>query len=294
MPARSASWDSSGEAGAFSTSRTVSGSTTSIGWIGLISPRPHAALQREVAGERVLHRLGVELLAVVEGDARAQRDDQVGGVLVAPARGKLRDDVEPGVDVEQLVAHRGIDDAADQRGPERGVEDVGVLAQGDAQRAVLGVRARDQSRGQPGVRTGNGACGAPINSFRPWCGAGRAEMPGASSPCGLIARRIAHAMSRFAFPDRGDYPGRSKPPGSVCLMPLSRLLAALAEGSRRRAVLVLVVAGAARRPVAAGSPSPASASPPIPTAVRRLAALAPARDRASPATSRSSTTCWWR
>ena len=72
----------------------------------------------------------------MEGDAGAQCDDKVGGVLVAVAGGELGDDVEFGVEVKEFVAHGGVDDAADIGGAEGGVQKVGVFAQADTQ--VLG------------------------------------------------------------------------------------------------------------------------------------------------------------
>src|SRR5262249_45432962 len=67
-----------------------------------------------VAFERVFRRIRVEPLAVVEFDVRPQLDRHrlpVGGGLVAER--KLGNGVELLVDVEQLVAERGKDDAAD-------------------------------------------------------------------------------------------------------------------------------------------------------------------------------------
>jgi hypothetical protein len=92
-----------------------------------------------VALEVVLDRGGVQLLAVVEGDAAAQLEDQrlvVGRPLV---RGReLRHDVQLLVQVEQLVAQPREHDAADESARHGRVEDVRVLGQADAQGLRLG------------------------------------------------------------------------------------------------------------------------------------------------------------
>ncbi|MGY4496699.1 hypothetical protein ACVWYH_000626 [Bradyrhizobium sp. GM24.11] len=73
-----------------------------------------------------------EALAVVEGLAR-QRE--------------LGHDVELLVDVEQLVAERGKHDAADIGARHRGIEDIGVLGETDAQRGLrVGGSKRQQER----------------------------------------------------------------------------------------------------------------------------------------------------
>jgi hypothetical protein len=85
-----------------------------------------------------LDRLGIELLAVVEGDAGAQLHRQrlvVGRPL--PARRELRHHVELLVDVDQLVAQAGEHDAADEGARQRRVEHIGVLGEADAQRLCV-------------------------------------------------------------------------------------------------------------------------------------------------------------
>ena len=102
IPARSASAASSGENGADRLRRTVIGSTTSTAVTGASSPRRLRARHRLVPLDVVLDRGGVELLAVVEGDAGAELDRQrlaVGRPFVA--RRELRHDVELLVDVER-------------------------------------------------------------------------------------------------------------------------------------------------------------------------------------------------
>ena len=90
-----------------------------------------------MAVDRVLRRLGVELLAVMEFDLGAQLD---GEHLVVPRPfircGELRHDLEVGGDVEQLVAERGVDDAPDISSRQGGIEDVGILGETDPQRRL--------------------------------------------------------------------------------------------------------------------------------------------------------------
>ena len=89
MPARSARVATIGENGAFRRSRTVRGSTTSIGGDRLQLAAPGGALHGEVAVERVPHRLGVHGRAVVELHARAQLDGH-GLAAVGEARAGRR------------------------------------------------------------------------------------------------------------------------------------------------------------------------------------------------------------
>ena len=64
-------------------------------------------------------------------------DEQVRLVFPLVAGGQHRDDVQLGVDVEQLVAQAGEHDAADIGRAERGIEQIGVLPQTDVQNALL-------------------------------------------------------------------------------------------------------------------------------------------------------------
>src|SRR6185312_212389 len=80
------------------------------------------------------------------------RDDEVGGVLVAVAGGELGDDVELGVDVEQLVAHGGVDMGREAAGAERRIEDVRFLVENDPdglRRSLDGERCEEGGE-QPG------------------------------------------------------------------------------------------------------------------------------------------------
>ena len=100
------------------------------------------ALHGQVALEGELRRLGVERLAVVELDVRAQLDRHrlavVGGLV---GQRELRHDVELLVDVEELVAKRREDDAADIGAGERRVEHVGILGKSDAERRLRARRS---------------------------------------------------------------------------------------------------------------------------------------------------------
>ena len=62
---------------------------------------------------------------------------------------ELRHDVQLLVDVEQLVAERGEDDAADIGARQRRIEHVGILGQADAQRRSAAIARRDRSRRAP-------------------------------------------------------------------------------------------------------------------------------------------------
>ena len=113
---------------------------------------PVGAGQGLVALDVELDRGGVELLAVLEGHAGTQLEGHrllVRAPLVAG--GELRDDVELLVDVEQLVAQRREDDAADEGARQRGVERIGILGEADAQRLGLrGQRRASEQEGQQG------------------------------------------------------------------------------------------------------------------------------------------------
>ena len=149
MPARSVSCAISGENGALSSSRIVSGSATSTLSICdssalRLEPHRHVAVERELRGFRV------ERLAVVEFHVRPQLDRDglsVRGRLVRER--ELRHDVEIVVDVEQLVAQRREHDAPDIRARLGRVENVGILGKADAQMALRqGGRCRDGGREQ--------------------------------------------------------------------------------------------------------------------------------------------------
>ena len=150
MPARSVSWAISGENGAFSTSLMVRGSTTST-WSTRGELRlAERALHRQMALEREFGGFRVERLAVLELHAGPQLDGDVlavGGGLVRQR--ELRHDVELLVDVEQLVAEGGEHDAADIGARQRGIENVGVLGEADAQRGLGAARLRRAKAAAP-------------------------------------------------------------------------------------------------------------------------------------------------
>jgi hypothetical protein len=103
----------------------------SVSWaLGLAERAGHGEMpfQREFGGFRV------ELFAVVEFYSRAQLDRHclaVGRRFVAER--ELRHDVELLVDVEQLVADRGKDDAAHVGARERRIEHIRIFRESDAQ-----------------------------------------------------------------------------------------------------------------------------------------------------------------
>jgi hypothetical protein len=97
-----------------------------------------AAGEGQIVLHSVFHGRGVDGLAILEGDVGTEVDDQGLGIRPFVLERELRDDLQVFVDVEQLVAETGEDDAPDIGAGERGVEDVGVLAQGDAK--GLGLR----------------------------------------------------------------------------------------------------------------------------------------------------------
>ena len=118
---------------------------------------------RLVALEVELHGRGVELLAVMESDARAQLHRQRLAVLGPfPAGGQLRLDGQLLVDVEQLVAQRGKHDAADEGARQRRVQHVGVFGQADAK----GLGGRSGRDGQQGDRHGGGQQAVKENTHR--------------------------------------------------------------------------------------------------------------------------------
>lgn len=82
----------------------------------------------------VLDRRRVEFLAVVKGHALTQVDRQrlvIGRPFVAG--GELRHDGKLVIDVEELVAERRKDDAADECPGQRGVQNIRVFGEPDAQ-----------------------------------------------------------------------------------------------------------------------------------------------------------------
>ena len=105
--------------------------------IELTSPRRMLPLIGEVARQLVLHRIGVELFAVLELHAVADVDDEMRRVLPFVAGRQHRHDVQLRVDVEQLVAEAGEHDAPDIGRAESRIEQIGVLAQSDVQDALL-------------------------------------------------------------------------------------------------------------------------------------------------------------
>jgi len=95
------------------------------------------ARHRQMAFDVEAHRLGVERLAVVELDARAQPDhDRAAARGPLVPGGELRHDLEIGGDVEELVAERGEDQAADVGAADRRVEGVGIVVQADPQHGL--------------------------------------------------------------------------------------------------------------------------------------------------------------
>src|SRR3546814_13182405 len=79
-----------------------------------------------------LHRLGVERRAVMEDDALAQVHGQrLAVVRPRPGGGELRDQLQLRRDVDQLVAQRGIDDAADEGARLTRIENLRLLLQSD-------------------------------------------------------------------------------------------------------------------------------------------------------------------
>ena len=96
-----------------------------------------------------LDRFRVHGFAVVEADALAQLDGDGFAVLGGLVRQRqLRHDVEPLVDVEELVAERRKCDAADVGTRQRRIEHVGILGQTNAQRGLgHGRRRADEQNG---------------------------------------------------------------------------------------------------------------------------------------------------
>ena len=88
-----------------------------------------------MALEAEFHRGGVELFAVMKHHAGAELDRQrlvVGRPLVGSR--ELRDDGQLFVDIEQLVAQRGENDAADEASRQGRIEHIGIFGETDTQR----------------------------------------------------------------------------------------------------------------------------------------------------------------
>ncbi len=84
--------------------------------------------------DAVFDGLGVQLLAVMEDDALAELEGQVKIVRrPAPLGRQLGNQLQILVDVDELVAEAGEDDAADEGARDGRIEDVGILGQADAQ-----------------------------------------------------------------------------------------------------------------------------------------------------------------
>jgi hypothetical protein len=73
----------------------------------------HAALGIQVAHQFVFYSVGIELLAVLEPHAVTDADDEMRRILPFEPGRENGDDVQPGIDVEQLVAETGENDPAD-------------------------------------------------------------------------------------------------------------------------------------------------------------------------------------
>ena len=98
-----------------------------------------------MALQRVFHRLGIQQFAVVKLHPRTQLDHQ--GLRIGPlvAGGELGNDVQLGIDVEQLVTQSGEDDPSDIGPGQCRIQDVRILAQRHPQRLRFGGgRAEDR------------------------------------------------------------------------------------------------------------------------------------------------------
>ena len=163
---------------------------------------------RLVALDVVLDGGGVELLAVVEGDAGPKLQRQRLAVRrPLPGRGELRDDVQLLVDVEELVAERREHDAPDEGPRERRIEHVRILGEADAQR--LRLRRDRHTRGQ---RQRNPTANGPVSdahrcllrrvenrgsgSSNPARRALRSRIPARSLSCPRDGRRSRAARTR--------------------------------------------------------------------------------------------------
>ncbi len=101
------------------------------------------------------HRGRVEWLAVVERDAPTQlHHEALVAVRPLPLGGELRDDVELGADVEELVAQRGKNDAAGEGSGHARVQHVGIVGKSDAQglrcAGLAGSRQEQAQTGEEG------------------------------------------------------------------------------------------------------------------------------------------------
>ena len=100
------------------------------------------------------HRFGIHRLAVMEFDVGAQFDDNLFAISRCFRRqSQLRHNIELGVDIKQLVAQRGKDDAPDIGARQTGIEHIGIFRQTDAHAGLRRGHAQGQSKaprqGQP-------------------------------------------------------------------------------------------------------------------------------------------------
>ena len=132
-----------------------------------------AAGHRQVPLQRRVHCIGVERLAILEADAGPQMDHQRLRIGPLIAGGQLRHDVQLRIDVEQLVAHAGIDDAPDIGGGQGRIHRVEILPQRDFQR-LRGCKRRSgqQQHGQNKASHGEGPRGCSLlmtaNTVNAW------------------------------------------------------------------------------------------------------------------------------
>ena len=95
------------------------------------------ALHGQVAFQREFRGLGIERLAVLEFYAGPKLDRDLFSVRRGLMRQReLRHDVDFLVDVEQLVAERGEDDAPDIGARQRRIENVRILGESDPERGL--------------------------------------------------------------------------------------------------------------------------------------------------------------
>ena len=97
----------------------------------------------------------VDWRAIVEIDAPAHLHHKaLAAVRPLPLGGELRDDVELGADVEELVAQRAKDNAAGEGPGHARVEHVGIVGKSDAQRlrraSLAGSRQEQAQTGKEG------------------------------------------------------------------------------------------------------------------------------------------------
>ena len=176
MPARSVSCAISGENGALSERRTVSGSATST-----LSICDSSALRNEPC--MVMWRSSVNLTASASNGSPSWNFTPGRSLMVTvlPSSDvscderELRHDVELRVDVEQLVAHRGEHDAPDIGTRGGRIEIVGILGKADAQVALRGGgrclrwRTRQRARGCELSRSVSSMSCGSVRRPRPRC-----------------------------------------------------------------------------------------------------------------------------